>query len=70
MKIYYYLKKRITIPDSERVGTAASAICRLERADYGGHSLSMLRRIGAALGRQVRIAFVPMTEDVEVKAAP
>ena len=55
---------------AERVGTTASAISRLERADYEGHSLSMLRRIGAALGRQVQIAFVPIAEDVEVKAAP
>ena len=51
---------------AERVGTTASAISRLERADYEGHSLSMLRRIGAALGRQVQIAFVPMKEAVEV----
>ena len=55
---------------AEKVGTTASAISRLERADCEGHSLSMLRRIGAALGRQVQIAFVPMTEDVEVKAVP
>lgn len=40
-----------------RVGTTASVICRLEDADYEGHSLSMLRRIGAALGRNVRIVF-------------
>ena len=42
-----------------RVGTTASVICRLEDADYEGHSLSMLRRIGRALGREVRIVFVP-----------
>jgi len=40
-----------------RVGTTASVICRLEDSDYEGHSLSMLRRIGAALGRDVRIVF-------------
>ena len=51
---------------AERVGTTASAISRLERASYEGHSLSMLRRIGAALGRQVQVAFVPVAEDVEV----
>lgn len=51
---------------AEKVGTTASAISRLERADYEGHSLSMLRRIGAAVGRQVRIAFVPISEEVEV----
>jgi ribosome-binding protein aMBF1 (putative translation factor) len=42
-----------------KVGTTASAICRLEDADYQGHSLSMLRRIAAALGRRVKIVFAP-----------
>ena len=42
------------------VGTTASGICRLEDADYGGHSLSMLRRIAAALHRRVEIRFVPV----------
>lgn len=41
------------------VGTTASAICRLEDADYRGHSLSMLRRIAAALDQRVEIHFVP-----------
>jgi ribosome-binding protein aMBF1 (putative translation factor) len=40
-----------------KVGTTASVICRLEDSDYDGHSLSMLRRIGTALGRDVRIVF-------------
>lgn len=40
------------------VGTSASAICRLEDGDYEGHSLSMLRRIAAALGRRVDIRFI------------
>ena len=42
-----------------KVGTTASVICRLENSDYEGHSLSMLRRIAAALGRSVKIVFVP-----------
>ena len=41
------------------VGTTASVICRLEDADYEGHSLAMLRRIAAALNRRVEIRFVP-----------
>ena len=41
------------------VGTTPSVICRLEDADYEGHSLTMLRRIAAALNRQVEIRFVP-----------
>jgi DNA-directed RNA polymerase specialized sigma subunit len=44
----------------ELVGTTASAICRLEDADYGGHSLAMLRRIAAALNQRVEIRFVPI----------
>jgi DNA-binding XRE family transcriptional regulator len=42
------------------VGTAASVICQLEDADYQGHSLSMLRRIAAAMNRRVEIRFVPV----------
>ena len=42
------------------ISTTASVICRLEDADYGGHSLSMLRRIGAALNQRVEIRFVPI----------
>ena len=41
------------------VGTTASVICRLEDADYDGHSLAMLRRIAAALEKRVEIRFVP-----------
>ena len=42
------------------VGTTASAICRLEDADYEGHSLAMLRRIASALKQRVEIRFVPI----------
>jgi ribosome-binding protein aMBF1 (putative translation factor) len=44
---------------ADRVGTTASVISRLEDADYQGHSLAMLRRIAAALGKRVEIRFVP-----------
>lgn len=44
-----------------KVGTTASVICRLEDADYEGHSLSLLKRIAVALGRDVKIRFVPAT---------
>jgi len=40
------------------VGTSASAICRLEDADYEGHSLAMLKRIAGALNKRVEIRFV------------
>jgi ribosome-binding protein aMBF1 (putative translation factor) len=43
---------------AERVGTTASVICRLEDADYQGHSLAMLHRIAAALHQRVEVRFV------------
>jgi ribosome-binding protein aMBF1 (putative translation factor) len=45
---------------AKRVGTTASAICRLEDADYEGHSLFMLKRIAEALDRRVEIRFMPI----------
>lgn len=42
------------------VGTTPSVICRLEDSDYEGHSLTMLRRIAAALNKRVEIRFVPL----------
>ena len=43
---------------AERVGSKQSVIARLEDADYRGHSLSMLQRIGNALGQQLELRFV------------
>jgi ribosome-binding protein aMBF1 (putative translation factor) len=43
---------------AKKVGTTASAICRLEDADYEGHSLSMLKRIAEALDKRLEIRFV------------
>ena len=42
------------------VGTTAPVICRLENADYEGHSLALLTRIAAALDKRVEIRFVPL----------
>lgn len=42
------------------VGTTPSAICRLEDADYKGHSLGMLRRLAAALNQRVEVRFLPV----------
>jgi ribosome-binding protein aMBF1 (putative translation factor) len=42
------------------IGTTASVICRLEDADYEGHSLAMLNRIARALDKRVEIRFVPL----------
>jgi ribosome-binding protein aMBF1 (putative translation factor) len=48
---------------AKMVGTTASVICRLEDADYEGHSMAMLNRIAAALDRRVEIRFVPLKKD-------
>lgn len=58
----YNLRKRARLSQRQlaaKVGTTASVICRLEDSDYEGHSLSMLKRIGAALGRDIKIIFIP-----------
>jgi DNA-binding XRE family transcriptional regulator len=47
------------------VGTTASVICRLENADYEGHSLAMLQRIADALHQRVEIRFLPATKRVQ-----
>lgn len=44
---------------AKTVGTTTSVICRLEDADYEGHSLSMLRRIASALNQRLEIRSVP-----------
>jgi ribosome-binding protein aMBF1 (putative translation factor) len=49
---------------ARRVGTTASVICRLEDADYEGHTLAMVRRIAAALNRRLELRAVP------IKTAP
>jgi len=47
------------------VGTTASVVCRLEDADYEGHSLAMLRRIAGALDKRVEIRFVSVQHSVQ-----
>lgn len=44
---------------AQLIGTTASVICRLEDADYEGHSLAMLNRIAAVLNQRVEIRFLP-----------
>jgi ribosome-binding protein aMBF1 (putative translation factor) len=43
---------------AERVGTTASVISRLEDADHDRHSLTMLRRIAAALGARIEVNLI------------
>ncbi|WP_165223446.1 helix-turn-helix domain-containing protein [Aquisphaera insulae] len=62
----YQLRTRAGLSQRELarlVGTTASVICRLEDADYKGHSLPMLRRIAAALDRRVEIRFLPLRSE-------
>jgi ribosome-binding protein aMBF1 (putative translation factor) len=50
---------------AKRVGTTASVICRLESADYEGHSLAMLQRIADALKQRVEVRFVPASKRLQ-----
>jgi len=52
---------------AKKVGTTASVICRLEDADYEGHSLAMLRRVAEALGKRIEIRFVPAAKPKRTK---
>ncbi len=38
---------------AQKVGTSQAAISRLEDSDYDGHSLTMLDRIAATLGKRL-----------------
>ena len=51
------------------VETTPSAICRLESADYEGHSLAMLNRIAAALDHRVELRFVPVSRRKRLKTS-
>jgi DNA-binding XRE family transcriptional regulator len=57
----YELRKRAGLTQQQLaklVGTTTSVICRLEDADYQGHSLAMLRRVASALNKRVELRFV------------
>jgi len=43
---------------AERIDSTQSVISRLESDDYEGHSLSMLYRVAAALGRRIEVRAV------------
>ena len=46
---------------ADLIDTKQSVIARVEDADYEGHSLSMLQRVGDALGQRIEINMVPNT---------
>src|SRR6266849_2694991 len=57
----YRLRERAGLTQQQLaklVGTTASVICRLEDADYEGHSLAMLRRVANALNKRVEVRFI------------
>ena len=45
---------------AELIDSRQQVIARLEDADYEGHSLSMLQRIAAALGRRLELSMPPV----------
>jgi ribosome-binding protein aMBF1 (putative translation factor) len=47
---------------AERINTHQSVISRIEDADYEGHSLSILLRIGFALNKQLQLRFTDPPE--------
>ena len=49
---------------AELIGTTQSVICRLEDADYDGHSLSMLHRVAWALKQKLTVEMTAMDPDV------
>jgi DNA-binding XRE family transcriptional regulator len=65
----YDLRKRAGLTQqhlAKLVGTTTSVICRLEDADYEGHSLAMLRRIAKALNKRVEFRFVSASRKAKV----
>jgi DNA-binding XRE family transcriptional regulator len=65
----YELRKRAGLTQEQLaklVGTTTSVICRLEDADYEGHSLAMLRRIAKALNKRVELRFVSASRNPKV----
>jgi len=56
--LIYKLRKEAGISQAELaaiIGTTQSVISRLEDADYGSHSLTMLSRIAAALNQKLTV---------------
>jgi ribosome-binding protein aMBF1 (putative translation factor) len=53
---------------ADLIQTKQSVIARLEDADYEGHSLSMLQRVGEALGQRIEIKMVPVVEAESILA--
>lgn len=52
---------------AKAIGTTQSVISRLEDADYEGHSLTLLQRIAAVLGRKLEVS-MPVWHSVKTCA--
>jgi predicted transcriptional regulator len=60
----YARRKAMGLSQAElarRAKTSVSAICRLEDADYDGHSLNAVLRVLAVLNRRLEFRSVPLT---------
>lgn len=55
---------------AERMGTRQSTIARLEDADYGSQSLTMLYRIAKALSLRLEVNFVSPRSAIAVEDTP
>ena len=44
---------------ARQIGTSQPTIARLENPDYAGHSLTLLRRIAAALSLRIELRLLP-----------
>jgi transcriptional regulator with XRE-family HTH domain len=56
----YYARTEAGLTQSEladQIGSQQSVIARMEDADYEGHSISMLRRIAHATGKELCVTF-------------
>ncbi|MBS2009584.1 MAG: helix-turn-helix transcriptional regulator [Cyanobacteria bacterium SZAS TMP-1] len=64
----YDLRKEANLTQEEladMVGTTGSVISRLESAEYEGHSVKMLQRIAAALGKKITINIVDRDDHLQ-----
>jgi transcriptional regulator with XRE-family HTH domain len=53
---------------AELIGTQQSVISRIERADYYGRSLTLLRKIAKALGLKLRVDFYNPNDSLQIKS--
>lgn len=62
-QLLYVMRSKAGLSQRElarKVGTSASAINRLESADYDGHTVAMVRRIATALNQRLELRAVPI----------